>query len=418
MLSMPDTRPLVRIAAGLFVVYFIALGLIDWLTGGRDEYVVLYYTVQTSTGLVLLALTLLPWSRMRVEAALVPAAIVLIAVLPTVIVHVLLRLAPSAPLRSAEGMTFRLTPVLLIGLLLTVWHFNWRHMVAFCLVTAALNLSGIALLPVLWRGPRDVPTQPLIITGIQTVSYLMIGAITWMLVDRLRSQQRALVDANIALQNQAATQIELSIIQERNRIARELHDTLAHTLSAQIVELQTVKAYWDIDPKKAQLMLDNALTASRDGLKETRLSLKALRATPLEELGLADSLRQLVNRARAQTKMALHLAIPVSLPPLDPNVAHCVYRISQEAIMNAIHHADGNNLAVTLATQPGSKAGRFVVELTIHDDGIGFNPAQDFSSHWGIKGLHERAALVGGRLSIESDRSTGTTVHFVVPEAA
>ena len=120
-------------------------------------------------------------------------------------------------------------------------------------------------------------------------------------------QRRSLEEANAQLRYHASTQIELTISHERNRMARELHDTLAHTLSGLIVQLQTVKAYWEIEPATSQKMLDDALAATRDGLRETRGALKSLRATPLEDLGLSLAIRQLAEEVAARANLDLQV---------------------------------------------------------------------------------------------------------------
>lgn len=115
--------------------------------------------------------------------------------------------------------------------------------------------------------------------------------------------------------NYASTLEQLTISHERNRMARELHDTLAHTLSGLTVQLQTVKAYWEIEPDTSQKLLNDALAATRDGLQETPGALKALRATPLEDLGLPLAIRQLAEEAAARASLDLHLEITEPLPP-------------------------------------------------------------------------------------------------------
>src|SRR5439155_20678930 len=127
----------------------------------------------------------------------------------------------------------------------------------------------------------------------------------------------------------AGTLESLAVSRERNRMARELHDTLAHTLSGLSVQLETVEAYWDVEPRTAHAMLDRALEATRDGLQETRRALKALRASPLDDLGLGLALRRMAESAVARANIELDLEIPEQVPPLAPDVEHCIYRVAQ-----------------------------------------------------------------------------------------
>jgi signal transduction histidine kinase len=391
------------------VTYFGLLALVDWWLADRDANVLLYYAVQIVNSLFILGITLLPWQRFWREKAMLPVVLTLMAILPTVTVHIMLRIAPSAPLRSPDGMTLRLAPILLIGLLLTAWHYRWPHVVLFSLGIALLNLGGIGI-PSLLQGnfPR-ANTEALLITGIQTISLLMVGYIISALMSRLRMQQRSLEEANAQLRDHASTQIELTISHERNRMARELHDTLAHTLSGLTVQLQTVKAYWEIEPATSQKMLDDALTATRDGLRETRGALKSLRATPLEDLGLPLAIRQLAEESAARANLDLQLSL-TELPLLAPKVSHALYRVAQEAIMNVVYHANAKTLSVHVQT---NKAG---TQLTVVDDGSGFESNRTHPNHWGIEGMRERAQLVGGQLLIKSQRGCGTTIQLTTPE--
>src|SRR5439155_24600069 len=118
----------------------------------------------------------------------------------------------------------------------------------------------------------------------------------------------------------AGTLESLAVSRERNRMARELHDTLAHTLSGLSVQLETVEAYWDVEPRTAHAMLDRALEATRDGLQETRRALKALRASPLDDLGLSLAIQRMAESAVARADIHLDLAIPKQVPPLSPDV--------------------------------------------------------------------------------------------------
>ncbi|MEM7126851.1 MAG: sensor histidine kinase [Chloroflexota bacterium] len=425
-----NSRHLLRIALFLWIGYFLCLALLDWWLVERHVNVLLYYAVQMFHGLLLLGLTLLPWRRFRAEARLLPIVLVLMAILPSLTVHVMLNFASSIPLRSPEGMTLRLIPILLMGLLLTAWQYQWRQVVLFALGTLAVNVLGVFPWPALYHilgswfdmgaeivgprtgppPPRPMPTGGILVTLFQLLSLLIVGYITSALVKRLRQQQQALEDANAQLRDQANAQIELTITRERNRVARELHDTLAHTLSGLTVQLATVRAYWDVEPEIAQGQLDGALSATRDGLQETRRALKSLRATPLDDLGLSLAIRQQAETAAERANLALNLSIVEPLPAFSPEISHCIYRVAQEAITNVVYHANAEMLSVKLDVNG------IGTQLTVADDGMGFEPNAEHANHWGIKGLHERAQLINGHLLISSERERGTTVQLTIPE--
>lgn len=411
-----NTQKTVRNALILWVGYFLVLGLVDLPYILNNIGLLFYYMAQALNGLLILGVTLLPWRRWSPRAML-PIVIALMASLPTLTVHVMIRMfvligpdGPAGPresLVSPTAMTLRLMPILLLGLLVTVWSYKWRHVVLYCLGTAVLNVMVIV-------GPElSLPASAdtgILLTVVQTIILLIVGYATSDLVSRVRAQQHALEAANAQLRDQANTQVELTISRERNRMARELHDTLAHTLSGLTVQLQAIKAYWDIEPATAQEELDDALAATRAGLKETRNALKALRATPLDDLGLAIAIRQQAEAAADRANLDLQLSITDPLPLLPPDVTHCLYRVAQEAMTNVVYHANARTLSVTI------KSNGYGTQLTVADDGMGFDPNQVHPNHWGLEGMAERAQLAGGHLSIESQVDCGTTVNLHIPE--
>jgi len=410
-----DTQKTVRNALILWVGYFLVLGVVDLSYILNHIGLFLYYMVQALNGLLILGVTLLPW-RQWAPRAMLPIVIALMASLPTLTVHVMVRLVflvepggPAGPresMLSPTAMTLRLMPILLLGLLVTAWIYKWRHVVLYCLGTAVLNVLVIVG-PELSL-PESTDTGILLII-VQTIILLIVGYATSDLVSRLRIQQHALEAANAQLRDQASTQVELTISRERNRMARELHDTLAHTLSGLTVQLQAIKAYWDIEPTTAKEKLDDALGTTRAGLKETRNALKALRATPLDDLGLALAIRQQAEAAADRANLDLQLSITEPLPLLAPDVTHCLYRVAQEAITNVVYHANARTLSVAIRSNGEG------TQLTVADDGMGFDPNQDHPNHWGLAGMAERAQLAGGHLSIESQVDSGTTVNLHIP---
>jgi signal transduction histidine kinase len=288
------------------------------------------------------------------------------------------------------------------------WHYGWRYVVLYS-ISIALLTFGLHL-PSFYPGGAS-PLPPITVLLIQTVSFLVVGYFISFLIWRLQQQQESLTQVNAQLVNHATTLEELTISRERNRMARELHDTLAHTLSALSVQLETVKAYWDVDSAAAQQMLDKSLEATRSGLQETRRALKSLRASPLDDLGLALALRKLAEETAARANLRLDLSLPERLPALSPDVEQCVYRVAQEAVANAAYHANARTLTVQLSVnQPG-------VSLLVCDDGLGFDvQPREASGHFGLSGMRERAQLVGGQLTIDSRPGQGTTIRLMIED--
>ena len=154
---------------------------------------------------------------------------------------------------------------------------------------------------------------------IQAVVFLAVGFSISFLISRLRRQQESLESANKQLTHYASTLEHLATIQERNRLAREMHDTLAHTLSGMSVQLETIKAYWEVDP--AVPVFSGQVPGFRTfRLEETRRALKALRASHLDDLGLAGAVSALAKDMAARANLTLDLSVADKLPPLSPDI--------------------------------------------------------------------------------------------------
>jgi signal transduction histidine kinase len=304
-----------------------------------------------------------------------------------------------------------------VMLVLIAWQYPFRYVLAYVL---GLTLYQLWLVPPLTHMPVSVDVSWLIL---QAAMMLLVGYIIVQLVSIQREQRTALARAyeqqaaaNARLQRYAATLEELTISRERNRLARELHDTLAHSLSAVTVQLEAVRSLWHLDPDAARDLLEKADETARRGLTEARRALRALRASPLQDVGLALALRELAETAAERTGAALELHVPEQIgSDLPLAVEQGVYRIAQETLENVVRHAEPQLIIVRLERN----AGRLV--FTVEDDGRGIDAATIQASEansqdqLGIRGIKERAHLIGGRLQIMSRSGQGAKVHLTVP---
>ena len=401
-----DLITLLPLTAGLWLGYLLLLLAIDHLFYPRPIFPPLYYAINGLVALAVLGLALWTRGRTWLGRAFLPLVATLLSVTPVVLAQVLtVQQPPAGQASGPEAGLLRTMPLLLMALILIVWQYGWRYVVLFSGGIAAFSL-GLHLYFFHPGGPSLLP--PVVVLIIQTITFLLVGYFIDVLVQQLRRQNESLAQANAQLADYAATLEELTISRERNRMARELHDTLAHTLSALSVQLETVRAYWEVDPTVVQPMLDKALAATRSGLQETRRALKSLRASPLDDLGLSLALRQLATETAQRANLHLDLSVPEHLPFLTPAVEQCIYRVAQEATANAVHHANAHRLTVQLAYDGG-------VSLQVSDDGRGFDPRQaESAGHFGLSGMRERAQLVGGDLSISSQPGEGTTIQLTI----
>ncbi|MBV7335002.1 sensor histidine kinase [Chloroflexi bacterium TSY] len=249
------------------------------------------------------------------------------------------------------------------------------------------------------------------------IIYLLLGFVVTRLRGINRRQREELMEAHEAqvaanekLTQYAAAVEQLTVSQERNRLARELHDTLAHSLSAIAVQLQAVSSLWDADKAKAQAILAKAEKLADDGLVEARRALQDLRATPLEDFGLLIALRELAESAAERADLTATIDIPSSAIPLPNHIEQSVYRILQEALENVVRHARARHLTVQMM----QTSDRFA--CLVADDGRGFEigSVNHSERHMGLRGMNERAELIGAKLTVESQPQQGTCISLVL----
>ena len=401
-----DIIKLLRIAACLWLAYLGISAIIDYTLKTPGPLERFFYIADSSIAVFFLGITFLPWIQKWLGKAFLPLMIMLICALPIAANQIAVRYLFPGPLPPPEAMLSRVVPFLLIALLLVAWQYRWQHILGFNLVIALLNIG------ILWAfGPNDRAafSDGLFAIMTQVVSFLVVGFFISIMVGWLRNQRRELEEANLKLTNYAQTLEDLAISKERNRIAQELHDTLSHTLSGLSVQLETMKAYWDIDPITARKRLDKSLAAIRSGLEETRRILMALRAKPLEELGLAAAIQQMAEEAATHAGIALDLELDDNIPSLSPGAEQCFFRVAQEAITNVIKHAKAQNLTVKLEFKDNK------VALTVQDNGIGFEIGDSNGvKHFGLMGMKERVEFAKGKLNIVSQPGSGTTVQLTI----
>lgn len=202
---------------------------------------------------------------------------------------------------------------------------------------------------------------------------------------------------------------QAAILEERSRLAREIHDTLAQAFVGVVTLLEAAKDAAVRRPEKAQACVLDALRAARDGLDEARRSVRALRPLPLDGGDLSQALRRLAERpGDGGAAVAVHVHGPPR--PLAAEVEQELYRIAQEALANSLRHARASAIGIELAFEPAA------VRLAIRDDGDGFDPhATEPPATFGLLGMRERAARVGGTLSVASVPGGGTVVTALVP---
>jgi len=209
-----------------------------------------------------------------------------------------------------------------------------------------------------------------------------------------------------------ARSAQLGALEERNRLAREIHDTLAQGMTAITLQLETADALLEAGADSARIRqtVRQALALTRANLEEARRSVLDLRAAPLEGRSLAEALTALAaQHERAARSLQVKFEAVGESRPLPAHIEASLYRITQEALSNIVRHARARRVTLRLAALPNQ------VQLTIEDDGRGFNPTRIPKGRYGLIGLNERVKLLGGNLHLQSGRGAGTRIEVVVP---
>jgi signal transduction histidine kinase len=177
------------------------------------------------------------------------------------------------------------------------------------------------------------------------------------------------------------------------------------------VQLDAADCLWESSPEEAHKLLQQSLATTRDGLAETRRALQDLRSSPLEDLGLGLAVRALAESAGTRGHLTTDVQVPEIVKGLSPEVEQCIYRVAQEALENIVQHAGAHRLAIRLDMQ------RKRVTLTVSDDGQGFDAAAALAEdRFGLRGMRERAELVGGTLDVTSAAGRGTIVRLMLKD--
>ncbi|HYI16612.1 MAG TPA: histidine kinase [Thermomicrobiales bacterium] len=197
-------------------------------------------------------------------------------------------------------------------------------------------------------------------------------------------------------------------LEERQRLARELHDSVSQALYGIGLGARTARTLLDIEPERAGEPLDYVLQLAEAGLTEMRSLIFELRPESLEREGIVTALNRQARALRARHSIQVDVttcAEPEA--PLDTKEA--IYRIAQEALHNVVKHARATSVSMQLAASDQA------LILTIHDNGIGFDPTGSFPGHLGLSSMRERTTRLGGTFDIQSAPTRGTTLTATVP---
>lgn len=341
---------------------------------------------------------------------------------PTTLALLLVRMAIifAASLSDGLGFNFRSLALLFIpfGLFLVAGSsYGFSGMIWTMYLTGRW---GDTMRELSRNGPP--PPRPPDAPGIFDVAFVLtlifIASIAYLIrqerTSRLRAEQLLgeLETSHRQLQNYAEQVAELATMEERNRLAREIHDSLGHYLTVINVQLEKAIAFKVRDGNAADEALKNAKNLAGEALKDTRRSVGTLRSAP-EKFSLAQAIAGLVSPLES-SQMTIDLQIEGDEADFSRQALLTLYRAAQEGLTNIQKHAQASHVTINIKLEEQQAS------LSIVDNGQGFNPASLNGSkqenHYGLQGIRERLEVVRGSFKLESTPNHGTALLVTVPK--
>lgn len=286
---------------------------------------------------------------------------------------------------------------------------NWRATAGAASLFIALTLLNVVLL---W-GPGSLLQFVPALGGV--LVFVLLYVVLYLRQVRTREEAQALLQeleiAHGQLKDYAERVEELTISQERQRMARELHDTLAQGVAGLVLQLEAVDSHLDAGrAERAQAVLRQAMQRARLTLHDARRAIQALRPVALEHGNLVAALGQEVDQFAATPGVRATFVDDSGPMDLPPDVAQEILRIVQEGLRNIARHAQASHVLVKLASDARG------IRVVVQDDGVGFDPAGTWErpGRFGVAGMRERAERIGGTLQVESESGQGTQLTLVV----
>jgi signal transduction histidine kinase len=258
-----------------------------------------------------------------------------------------------------------------------------------------------------WDGGGGAVLSVITTAAVSAVIAVFVNAVVQQ-SERRREALEALAATRAEL---AATARHAGVLEERQRLAREIHDTVAQALTSVVTQLEAADQAIDERPRDARRHLDTARQCARDGLTDIRRSVRELRPDLLESASFGEALERTCRRWSTETGVLARLRTTGTAVPLHPDTETALLRTVQEALANTAKHASATRVTLTLSYLGDT------VSLDIDDDGVGFAgaPQPRADGGFGLAGMRERVAAVGGELHIESAPGSGTTIAASVP---
>ncbi|KZB87294.1 sensor histidine kinase [Amycolatopsis regifaucium] len=299
------------------------------------------------------------------------------------------------------------TSSFILFLICPVLYMTLTTKTASILTTAAVLMGPAASII---RGGFDQPSLRILLpmTAILIVFSLLAGRYTSQIIDQSKARAALIEQLEASQAEVSRLSREAGMAAERERMAREIHDTLAQGFTSIVTLTQAIESEMDTDPKAARRHLELAARTARENLAEARAMVAAQVPSALAAASLEEALRRQVERLTEEAGIEAAIAIKGPLPSLPMATEVVVLRGAQEALSNIRKHSRATRVSLRLSAMDGG------VRLGVTDDGIGFDPAEP-TGGFGLAGMRTRANQVGGRVKVESGPGAGTTLELEVP---
>jgi signal transduction histidine kinase len=276
---------------------------------------------------------------------------------------------------------------------------------------AGLSLTIFTANTVWWRGWNSVPAglPAFFFAVLFTLAFSLLAAGAENARQEVQRLAGELSEANQRLREYAVQSAELAMTRERNRLAREIHDSIGHCLTVVNVKVEAARALLDHEPARAREILDKVRSVAQGGLRDVRHSVTTLRVSPLDNQSLVEALRLLVQQGNA-SGLTAELIVSGTARPLPPPATLTLYRAAQEGLTNVRKHAPQAAVRLTLDFSQSER-----VNLSVRDNGPGAPSEGGPTRGFGLLGLRERAHLVGGLVRTRSETGQGVTLEVEVP---
>ena len=306
----------------------------------------------------------------------------------------------------------------LIALDPVILNLGFGVLAPFCLHDLRHGAAVVLVVAVGWiwqltREPGAVPWPTVAAVCVFAAGTLLSVAYMGSVVRQSRERQRLIEQLQATRAELAAAERQAGTLAERQRLARDLHDTLTQGFASVVLLLEAAEESLALG-RPVERHIAQALRSARDNLAESRRVVWALRPRPLAEQPLPQALGELASRLAEETGLRAETVVTGTARPLGAQVEEALLRIGQEALANVRKHAAASRVTVTLSYLDD------VVTLDVQDDGVGFDQAATVAGAGGLglPAMAERVAALGGSLVIESAPGEGTTIAVEVPAPA